>query len=121
MFPIGINDMGRNPDNPRADIGEPIPDVLFRSGAQGFEIIDGNMRAVALADLGQLVPALNVVNNERVLLKRTHSGQWLKATREEIELVRFQKQMREGRKWNSGVKPQPGATPFYRQFSKQRF
>lgn len=37
----------------------------------------------------------------------------------EIELM--QSQMRESRKSNAGVQPQPTASPFYRQFDKRRF
>lgn len=121
MYQIDVKDLDRNPSNPRAEIAKPTPDILFRASAQGFEITNGHMRAVALADLGRLVPALNVVTGDRVLLKRDPSGQWLIAAKEEVELARLQNQMRVGRKWNSGFKPQLKPTPFYRQFAKQRF
>ena len=95
--------------------------ISFAVIAHGFEIQDGNIRAVALANLGQLVPALDADSGRRVLLKRDPSGQWLIATESEVELARVQDLMRVSRKSNSGVRLQPKATPFYRQFVKQRF
>lgn len=121
MNQIDVKDLSRNPSNARAEVAEPTPEIQFRASAQGFEITNGHMRAAALADLGRVVPALNVVTGDRVLLKRDHSGQWLIATQEDAEFARLQSQMRVGRKWNSGVNPQPKPTPFYRQFDKRKF
>lgn len=118
---IDIKAIGPNPSNPRTKIDGPIRDILIVPTAHGFEIQDGNIRAVALANLGQLVPALDADSGRRVLLKRDPSGQWLIATESEVELARVQDLMRVSRKSNSGVRLQPKATPFYRQFVKQRF
>lgn len=103
------------------DVNKSISAIQFRATTQGFEIISGNMRAAVLADLGRVVPALNVVTGERVLLKRETSGQWVIFTKEEAVLARLQNQMRVGRKWNSGDLPQPKPQPFYRMFDKRKF
>ena len=80
MKQINFKDISFNPSNPRAEFVEKIPDILFRSNGQDFEIISGRMRATALADLGSLVPAMSIASSESVFLKRTPNGQWLKAT-----------------------------------------
>ena len=121
MQQIDVKDLGCNPSNSRAEIDGPTPDILIGAAAHGFEIQAGHARAVAFANLGQLVPALDVVSGKRVLLKLDSAGQWVIAGEKEVELARVQDQSRASRKINPGVRPQPKSTPFYRQFAKQRF
>lgn len=85
MYQINVKDLSHNPNNARIEVVEPPPETLRRAGSQGFEIIDGFMRATALADLGRLVPAINVSTGARVMLKRDHAGQRMTVTPKDAE------------------------------------
>lgn len=101
MNQIPVKAIVINPQNER--LSTSMPNILIRLAANGLEFVDGRMRAGALADLGQVVPARNISTGEHVLLDRDRSGQWTITAQDDAEMTRLQDQMREARKWKASA------------------